>query len=336
MAEKKKKLRAFLCHASGDLSQVQELYLYLRRRGIKPWLDVKDLLPGQDWKVEIPKAITSSDAIIVCLSKISVDKEGYVQKEITFALDKALEMPGGRIFLIPARFEECEVPESLHRYHWVDLFEAEGHTKLMNALKLRASQLQRIDVEVPSQPTSEKSKQKPKGQSPMGSEFMTQALDLACLAMSTGRYSFRANVFTKCDEDEHKICIKYHSTNMEGAADLEIKLDRWQGCAGQSWGYKAPAVADLTLPDVEGGSKWGLTPEQLEMTKGLLTILSLPIRHPDNRELTIGILSFDSTEPIADMLIADVLRDGQQKSIALAAASLMGLLLSSFGEIDPL
>jgi len=30
-----------------------------------------------------------------------VDKEGYVQKEIKFALDKALEMPEGRIFLIP-------------------------------------------------------------------------------------------------------------------------------------------------------------------------------------------------------------------------------------------
>jgi hypothetical protein len=331
MAEKKKKLRVFLCHASDDLSRAEELYLYLRRRGIRPWLDSKDLMPGQDWKVEIPEAITSSDAIIVCLSKMSVDKEGYVQKEIAFALDKALEMPGGRIFLIPARFEECEVPESLNRYHWVNLFEADGHTKLMNALRRRASQLRRTDVEVPSQPTPEKSNPEAKNQGPTGSEFMTQALDLACLAMSAGRYSLRANVFTKCDEDQHRICIKYHSTNMEGAADLGIQLERWQGCAGQSWGYNAPVVADMTLPELEGGSKWGLTSEQLEVTKDLSAILSLPIRHPDNRESTIGILSFDSTEPIAEILKAD-----EQKRTALAEASLMGLLLLSFGESDPL
>jgi hypothetical protein len=31
-----------------------------------------------------------------------VEKEGYVQKEIKFAPDKALEMPEGRIFVIPA------------------------------------------------------------------------------------------------------------------------------------------------------------------------------------------------------------------------------------------
>jgi len=258
-------------------------------------------------------------------------KEGYVQREIKFALDKALEMPGGRIFLIPARFEECQVPDSLNRYHWVNMFEADGYTKLMRALELRASQLQRVNVEVPSHPRSQKSKQGPKNQSPIGSEFVTQALDLACLVMSEGHYSFRANVFTKCNGDRDKICIRYHSTNMEGANDLEIKLEKWQGCSGQAWGYAAPIVADMTLPEVQGGSKWGLTLKQREMTSHLLAIFSLPIRHSDNSELIIGILSFDSTDPIANMLTND-----HQKNIALAEATQLGLLLSSFGNIDPL
>ena len=330
MLEKKHKLRVFLCHASEDVQKAMELYRYLRRRRIDPWLDAENLVAGQDWQEEIPKAIISSDAIIICLTKNSIDKEGYVQREIKFSLDKALEMPARRIFLIPARFEECEVPDNLTRYHWVNLFEEDGYVKLIKALNLRASQLQRVDVEVPGQTISEKPKPKSKPQNSGGSDFMTQALDLACLAMSMGRYSFRANVFTKCAGDE-KICIKYHSTNMEGAGDLEIELERWQGCSGQAWGYNAPVVADLTLPDVQGGAKWGLTPMQMEMTKDLVTILSLPIRHPDNDELTIGILSFDTTEPIADILKSD-----EQKNTALAEASLMGLLLSSFGEIDPI
>jgi len=143
MPNEKRPLKVFLCHAHADKAQAHELYRTLKRRGLQPWLDAEDLLPGQTWQVEIPKALESSDAIIILLSKTSVDKEGYVQKEIKFALDKALEMPEGRIFLIPARLEECDVPRSISGYHWVDLFEEGGYDKLMKSLKARATQLQR-------------------------------------------------------------------------------------------------------------------------------------------------------------------------------------------------
>ncbi|MCC6499702.1 MAG: SUMF1/EgtB/PvdO family nonheme iron enzyme [Anaerolineales bacterium] len=145
----KRPLKVFLCHASADKPKVRELYRTLRRRGVQPWLDVEDLIPGQNWEMEIPKALLSSDAIIICLSPNSVDKEGYVQKEIKFALDKALEMPEGRIFLIPARLEDCDLPFTLRQYQAVNLFEKDGYTKLMKALKLRASQLHLANVELP-------------------------------------------------------------------------------------------------------------------------------------------------------------------------------------------
>jgi hypothetical protein len=120
----------------------------LRRRGVNPWFDEEHLVGGQDWQIEIPKALATSDAIIICLTKNSVDKEGYIQKEIKFALDKALEMPEGRIFLIPVKFEECEVPFSLSRYQWVDLTVESGYSKMMKALKFRASQLERSTVDL--------------------------------------------------------------------------------------------------------------------------------------------------------------------------------------------
>lgn len=144
----KRPLKVFLCHASTDKPKVRELYRYLKKRGIQPWFDEEDLVGGQDWQVEIPKALATSDAIIICLTKNSVDKEGYIQKEIKFALDKALEMPEGRIFLIPVKFEECEVPFTLSRYQWVDLTIESGYAKMMKALKFRASQLERSTVEL--------------------------------------------------------------------------------------------------------------------------------------------------------------------------------------------
>jgi formylglycine-generating enzyme required for sulfatase activity len=139
-------LRVFLCHASADKPEVRELYRRLAGDGVEAWLDTENLLPGQNWQVEIPNAVRTSDVVLVCVSNNSINKEGYVQKEISFALDKALEMPEGRIFLIPARLEDCRMPNRLSNYQWVDLFNEHGYDRLMKALKVRAEQ---IGAEIP-------------------------------------------------------------------------------------------------------------------------------------------------------------------------------------------
>ena len=145
----KRSLKVFLCHSSADKPKVRKLYHFLKEQGVQPWFDEDDLIGGQDWQTEIPKAIETSDVVLVCLTKNSVDKEGYIQKEIKFALDKALGMPEGRIFLIPIKFEECTVPFSLKRYQWIDLFDDNNYLKIIKALNLRASQLKNI-VNIPT------------------------------------------------------------------------------------------------------------------------------------------------------------------------------------------
>ncbi len=53
----KRPLKVFLCqsapqgYARDDKPKVRELYRYLKRRGLQPWLDAEDLLPGQAWQV---------------------------------------------------------------------------------------------------------------------------------------------------------------------------------------------------------------------------------------------------------------------------------------------
>ncbi|MEK7404874.1 MAG: SUMF1/EgtB/PvdO family nonheme iron enzyme [Acidobacteriota bacterium] len=136
-------LKVLLCHASGDKAAVRQLYQRLRADGFDPWLDEEKLLPGQEWQLEIPKAVRQADIVVVCLSNSSITKEGYVQKEIKFALDAADEKPEGTIFLIPARLEDCRVPERLSEWQWVDLHEDRSYEKLRAALKLRAAGLER-------------------------------------------------------------------------------------------------------------------------------------------------------------------------------------------------
>jgi outer membrane protein assembly factor BamD (BamD/ComL family) len=137
----KRPLKVFLCHASGDKPQVRALYKRLIVEGVDAWLDQEKLLPGQDWRVEIPRAVQESDVVVVCLSHNSITKEGYIQKEIRFALDAADEKPDGTIFLIPARIEDCPVPEKLGRWQWVDLFEENGYLRLLRSLQLRADKV---------------------------------------------------------------------------------------------------------------------------------------------------------------------------------------------------
>jgi TIR domain-containing protein/HEAT repeat protein len=137
------RLRIFLCHSSGDKPAVQELYHRLRSAAdyIAPWLDEEDLLPGQRWEVEIPKAVRESDVVIVCLSRHAINKKGYVQKEIKFALDAADEQPEGAIYLIPVGLEDCELPQRLKHLHCVNLQGSRGFEQLMRSLKVRAESL---------------------------------------------------------------------------------------------------------------------------------------------------------------------------------------------------
>ncbi len=130
-----KPLKVFLCHGSEDKPAVRQLYYRLLAIGIEPWLDEENLLPGQDWKYEIAKAVRASDVVIVCLSSSSVNKTGFVQREIKHALDVADEKPEAAIFLIPAKLEECVIPDRLSGKQWVNLFQEQGFDRLIKSLQ---------------------------------------------------------------------------------------------------------------------------------------------------------------------------------------------------------
>lgn len=136
-----RKLRIFLCHSSGDKPVVRLLYIRLQKAGYEPWLDEEDILPGQDWEREIPKAVQRADVVLVCLSPGAISKTGYIQKEIKFALDVADLQPEGIIFIIPVRLQDCEVPDRLRRWQWVNLFDENGYQRLTRTLNLRAAEL---------------------------------------------------------------------------------------------------------------------------------------------------------------------------------------------------
>jgi len=146
----------FLSYAREDKKEVEELYQKLSGAGFKPWMDKEDILAGERWRSRIQRAIKRSDFFLACLSEDSIDKRGVLQWEIKQALDTWQEKLDSDIYLIPVRLEDCEVPESLREFHWVDLFEEDGWARLLEAIRVgmerRGKAIQPFQEPVPFEP----------------------------------------------------------------------------------------------------------------------------------------------------------------------------------------
>jgi HEAT repeat protein len=128
----------FISYAREDTRAAERLCEDLKSVGTNVWFDKEALLPGQKWKVAIKQAIRSCHYFLAVLSKNSVTKRGYVQKEVSEALDIVDEFPDSKIFLIPIRLDECEPShEKLNDFHWVDMFPDwdSGLEKILSAIQ---------------------------------------------------------------------------------------------------------------------------------------------------------------------------------------------------------
>lgn len=141
------KLVPFLCYAKENQTVVREFGQRLKSEGwIDPWFDEEDILPGQIWQDSVVNAVRQSHAVIVFLSKIAIASEGFFQKELKLALDTAAEKPDGTIFIIPICIDNCDVPDILLRYQYVNYFGDDQHkervySSLIASLRNRAENL---------------------------------------------------------------------------------------------------------------------------------------------------------------------------------------------------
>jgi len=115
--------KVFIAHVCEDSGPASRLYDDLKAAGFAPWMDLRKLLPGQNWPRAIETAIETSDFFLACFSEKSVNKWGGFQAEIRYALDCARRMPLDEIFIVPLRLNACRVPRSIQReLQYIDLF----------------------------------------------------------------------------------------------------------------------------------------------------------------------------------------------------------------------
>lgn len=130
---------AFISYVREDCERVDRLQVSLESAGIRVWRDTRDLWPGQDWKMEVRRAITSGDlAFIACFSEHTDRRAAtYQNEELILAAQQMRLRKPGQAWLIPVRFAECVTPSydlgagrSLDSIQHIDLFDGSWEHEL--------------------------------------------------------------------------------------------------------------------------------------------------------------------------------------------------------------
>ena len=139
------KKHIFLSYCRENAAKVSLLRDALIQAGEPVWWD-QDILPGQDWQLEIKKAMKEAYAVVSCLSLETQQRfQSGVYPELRDAIKQLRQMDAGSMFLYPVRLSQCELPKleiddtrSFSDLQYLDIFgpdKAQAIQKLVAALQ---------------------------------------------------------------------------------------------------------------------------------------------------------------------------------------------------------
>jgi hypothetical protein len=104
---------AFISYVHEDAAEVDWLQQALKSVGVPVWRDTVDLWPGENWRDKIREAIARDALVfIACFSRRSVARsKSHQYEELRLAIDQLRLRPPSVLWLIPVRFDECDIPD---------------------------------------------------------------------------------------------------------------------------------------------------------------------------------------------------------------------------------
>jgi hypothetical protein len=127
--------RIFVSYASEDQVPARAIVAFLKAAGFDTWFDKDSLLAGQDWGKVVEQEIARARLLILCLSRNSVEKTGFVQKEMNLALQQAELRPSSQVYIMPVKLDDCGIPEPIARWQCLDLRGEKASVKLLEAIQ---------------------------------------------------------------------------------------------------------------------------------------------------------------------------------------------------------
>jgi hypothetical protein len=140
------KKKVFISYSRRNLAFVEQLAFDLKEAGLDVWYDLSGLDGGARWRVEIEKAIRSSQYVLVVLSPASVASD-WVEREYLFASNLGKK-------IIPLYYKACDLPMSYLTLHYIDI-QGKKYYQKFNEI-LRAIGEHPVEQKKPSVPIQEK------------------------------------------------------------------------------------------------------------------------------------------------------------------------------------
>ncbi len=107
----------FLSHNSKDKEIVRVMAKKLQDYGLKIWFDEWCIKPGDDIYLKVEKGLEESKILVLCLSPNAINSD-WVKLERSTVLFRD-PINSNRRF-IPVLIEDCDLPDTLKRYRYVD------------------------------------------------------------------------------------------------------------------------------------------------------------------------------------------------------------------------
>jgi|GEM_PF-4324437 len=92
-----------------------------------------DLLPGQDWELEVETWMRDADFVFALFDEKSATAESWFHKFVRIATDLHSYKPEGIIKLIPVRLDEGAL-QSRYQFVWLDAWDKKSIEKLEKSL----------------------------------------------------------------------------------------------------------------------------------------------------------------------------------------------------------
>lgn len=134
----------FFSYSRGNLLVVRSVAAELRRLGYRTWLDLESLRPGERWREAIERAMAVSDAMVYCISRLSLES-AWTSVELLAARERGLPV-------VPLLVDDVAIellPPTLRELHLIST-----HGWVPHELPSRAAQAIARSVGRPAPPAS--------------------------------------------------------------------------------------------------------------------------------------------------------------------------------------
>ncbi len=124
----------FLSYAKEDREVVRFTMETLHNYGVITWFDENDLLPGDNWETKIEESIEKADYVFIFFSSNSINRQGYKNREIRYALKQKMLKPFNSKYIIPILIDDVKPPRELNDIQWINIKDEKWISKVLSSI----------------------------------------------------------------------------------------------------------------------------------------------------------------------------------------------------------